>query len=122
MIKIIKFLICILITGISNSSYAANIIDKLEMNIQVDKTVKQLEIQLKLTLKNLQSNELKFILNDSFKHLTVSNGEIQLPYTFDENSRPNIYLDGGLLTINKQQLTNGDILHINYKLDISSIN
>lgn len=51
MIKIIKVLICILITGISNSSDATNIIDKLEMNIQVDKNSKTIRNTIKINTK-----------------------------------------------------------------------
>lgn len=106
----------------SSPSYAATLIEEHDIKVVIDNQLKTLDIQIKSTLNKVPNEALKFVLNDSATGLTISSNGKEIEYDFDKTNKPNIYLDGGLLSIASEKLSSGSVVEFHYTLDIASVN
>lgn len=121
--KRILFTLSILTFLIPSFAVSAKpIVAKHDIDLVVDENIDTLKVNVKMLLNQVTANELKFILNNSAKNLKVTSKGKNVPFEFDHNTKPNIYFDGGLLSVKKSNVSRGDTLEFNYILDIPSIN
>lgn len=116
-----RSLLCICV-ALPMYSYAEHLVDSQRVFVEVDKEIQTLNVKVKAKLNDIAGSPLAFVLNDSASNLKVFGNKQTLSYEFDRQNKPNIFFDGGLLSIDKAGLNEGDTLSFEYSLEVSAVN
>ena len=104
-----------------NTNANAQSIENLDISVKINKQVTTLDVTVKMSINPAHKGDLKLVLNDSASGLEVVRKGAPLEYLFDKENKPNIYFDGGLITIASSDLIAGNVIDFKYTLDIPKI-
>lgn len=119
-----NYLIALLITLLSGMANAAQTVKNYEVDVTVNSAADKISVQAKVTLNNDGMGELALLLHPSAQHLKVLVDDRLVAFNFakDAKTKPNMYFDGQLLTVNQQDFSQRNKLTFTYELPIAAVN